>query len=82
MTQPLSQRSTLYSTQSPRYASLYITLLRKLQRVDTVQSVLASITEMLLSDPINAIPAYHGLRSGNSSGEDGLYAMRGKLLYN
>jgi V-type H+-transporting ATPase subunit H len=51
---------------------LYITLLRKLQRVDTLQSVLASITEMILSDPTNAIPAYHALRTGQE-GEDELY---------
>lgn len=43
-----------------QYAQLYIDLLRKLQRVDTVQAVLVSINEMLATDP-GTVALYHGL---------------------
>ena len=43
-----------------QYARLYIDLLRKLQRVDTVQAVLVSINEMLITDP-GTVALYHGL---------------------
>ncbi|ORY31205.1 armadillo-type protein [Naematelia encephala] len=67
---PPGQRFTLLSTQASQYAALYINLLRKLQRVDTVQAVLVSIIDML-SDP-STIPAFHALRSSSgSSSSDG-----------
>ncbi|RSH85316.1 H(+)-transporting V1 sector ATPase subunit H [Saitozyma podzolica] len=56
---PQSQRSTVFATQGPQYAKLYIDLLRKLQRVDTVQAVLCAINDML-ADP-STIPLFHAL---------------------
>ncbi|WRT70736.1 uncharacterized protein IL334_007734 [Kwoniella shivajii] len=58
---PQGQRSTVFATQGPQYAKLYIDLLRKLQRVDTVQAVLVSISDML-SDS-STIHLYHDLNS-------------------
>ncbi|WVR08626.1 hypothetical protein IAU60_005682 [Kwoniella sp. DSM 27419] len=58
---PQGQRSTVFATQGGQYAKLYIDLLRKLQRVDTVQAVLVSINDML-SDT-TTIPLYHNLAS-------------------
>jgi V-type H+-transporting ATPase subunit H len=60
--QPQSQRSSVFATQGKQYAQLYIDLLRKLQRVDTVQAVLVAINEML--GDINTIPLFHQLSSG------------------
>jgi V-type H+-transporting ATPase subunit H len=57
--QPLSQRYTVFDKQGAEYAQLYIDLLRKLQRVDTVQAVLVSISNMLTD--IKAIPYFHEL---------------------
>lgn len=62
--QPQSQRSSLFATQGSQYAKLYIDLLRKLQRVDTVQAVLVAINDML-SDP-STIPLFHGLKSAEN----------------
>lgn len=45
--QPKSQRSVLFAEQGSTYAKLYIELLRKLQKVDTVQAVLVGIENML-----------------------------------
>ncbi|WVQ85791.1 hypothetical protein IAT38_007958 [Cryptococcus sp. DSM 104549] len=59
---PPAQRPTVFATQGAQYAKLYIGLLRKLQRVDTVQAVLVAINDML-ADPA-AIPLYHNLSSG------------------
>ncbi|CAD6581082.1 MAG: H(+)-transporting V1 sector ATPase subunit H [Tremellales sp. Tagirdzhanova-0007] len=56
---PLSQRPAIFATQGHQYAKLYIDLLRKLQRVDTVQAVLVAINDML-SDP-STIPLFHKL---------------------
>ncbi|EIW70107.1 hypothetical protein TREMEDRAFT_61869 [Tremella mesenterica DSM 1558] len=58
---PPTQRPTIYATQGQQYAKLYIDLLRKLQRVDTVQAVVVAIGDML-SDP-NTIPLFHSLAS-------------------
>lgn len=60
---PAGQRSTVFATQGQQYAKLYIDLLRKLQRVDTVQAVLVSINDMLLTDPSSTIPLFHNLAS-------------------
>ncbi len=59
--QPQSQRPTIFATQGRQYAKLYIDLLRKLQRVDTVQAVLVAINDML-SDT-TTIPHFHSLSS-------------------
>jgi V-type H+-transporting ATPase subunit H len=59
--QPQSQRASVFATQGSQYAKLYIDLLRKLQRVDTVQAVLVAVNEML-SDP-TTIPLFHQLAS-------------------
>lgn len=42
-----SQRAATIATQGPTYAKLFIDLLRKLQKVDTVQAVLVGISNML-----------------------------------
>ena len=60
--QPPGQRPTVFATQGQQYAKLYIDLLRKLQRVDTVQAVLVAITDMLSADP-STIPLFHSLSS-------------------
>ncbi|WVQ63352.1 uncharacterized protein L199_001504 [Kwoniella botswanensis] len=62
---PQGQRSTVFATQGQQYAKLYIDLLRKLQRVDTVQAVLVSINDMLQSDPAT-ISLYHNLPSAEN----------------
>ena len=66
MPQPLSQRPTVYASSGERYARLYINLLRKLQRVDTVQAVLVAINEMLAANPMTSIPLFHSLASKES----------------
>ncbi|WVF68216.1 hypothetical protein IAT40_002981 [Kwoniella sp. CBS 6097] len=58
---PQGQRTTVFATQGSQYAKLYIDLLRKLQRVDTVQAVLVSINDML--SHTSTIPLYHDLAS-------------------
>ncbi|ORX40982.1 armadillo-type protein [Kockovaella imperatae] len=58
---PTAQRPTVYASSGAQYARLYIDLLRKLQRVDTVQAVLVSINDMLVSDPSSTIPLFHSL---------------------
>jgi len=55
----------VFATQGQQYARLYIDLLRKLQRVDTVQAVLVSINEMIIADP-NAISLFLSLGSQES----------------
>lgn len=50
----------MFATQGQQYARLYIDLLRKLQRADTVQAILVSINEMLVTDP-STITLYHNL---------------------
>lgn len=60
--QPIQQRPQIIATQGQQYARLYIDLLRKLQRVDTVQAVLVSINDMLVqNDPTTTIPLFHDL---------------------
>lgn len=49
----------MFAKQGADYAKLYIDLLRKLQRVDTVQAVLVSISNML-SDP-STLHYFHDL---------------------
>lgn len=66
----------MYATQGPQYAKLYIDLLRKLQRVDTVQAVLVAINEML-SD-VSTIPLFHDL--ANSEHSDDPYGPLIKCL--
>ncbi|ODN82885.1 hypothetical protein, variant [Cryptococcus amylolentus CBS 6039] len=61
---PPAQRPTVFATQGPQYAKLYIDLLRKLQRVDTVQAVLVSINDML-SDTTN-ISYFHSLATAEN----------------
>lgn len=51
----------MFATQGKQYAKLYIDLLRKLQRVDTVQAVLVAINDML-SEP-STISLFHSLAS-------------------
>ncbi|WWD20731.1 hypothetical protein CI109_105207 [Kwoniella shandongensis] len=63
---PPAQRPTIFATQGPQYAKLYIDLLRKLQRVDTVQAVLVSINDMLASDPTTTIPLFHALATSEN----------------
>ncbi|KAE8541444.1 hypothetical protein D1P53_002804 [Cryptococcus gattii VGV] len=58
---PSAQRPTVLATQGSQYAKLYIDLLRKLQRVDTVQAVLVSISDMLADN--STIPYFHNLAS-------------------
>ncbi|WVW80811.1 hypothetical protein I302_102800 [Kwoniella bestiolae CBS 10118] len=62
---PQGQRPTVFATQGQQYAKLYIDLLRKSQRVDTVQAVLVSINDMLQSDP-STISLYHNLSSSEN----------------
>lgn len=57
--QPTAQRNTVFDKQGAEYAKLYIDLLRKLHRVDTVQAVLVSISNMLAD--LNAIKYFHAL---------------------
>jgi len=57
--QPIAQRNTVFDKQGAEYAKLYIDLLRKLHRVDTVQAVLVSISNMLTD--LNAIKYFHDL---------------------
>lgn len=61
--QPIAQRNTVFDKQGAEYAKLYIDLLRKLQRVDTVQAVLVLISNMLANQ--NTIPYFHALRNAN-----------------
>ncbi|TXT05914.1 hypothetical protein VHUM_03675 [Vanrija humicola] len=56
---PINQRGSVFATQGPQYAKLYIDLLRKLQRVDTVQAVLVSISNMLADQ--STIAYFHDL---------------------
>ncbi|WVO17514.1 hypothetical protein L204_105207 [Cryptococcus depauperatus] len=58
---PPAQHSTVFATQGLDYAKLYIDLLRKLNRVDTVQAVLVSISDMLADT--STIPYFHNLTS-------------------
>ncbi|BEI92182.1 uncharacterized protein CcaverHIS019_0410020 [Cutaneotrichosporon cavernicola] len=60
---PLSQRGHKIATEGAQYAKLYIDLLRKLQRVDTVQAVLVSISVMLAD--MKAFHYFHDLRKDN-----------------
>jgi V-type H+-transporting ATPase subunit H len=41
-------------------------LLRKLQRVDTVQAVLVAINDMLTADPSTTIPLFHSLSTAEN----------------
>lgn len=50
----------MFASQGPEYAKLYIDLLRKLQRVDTVQAVLVSISNMLSDD--STFKYFHDLK--------------------
>ncbi|KAK4688485.1 V-type H+-transporting ATPase subunit H, partial [Tremellales sp. Uapishka_1] len=59
--EPKSQRGVLFQTEGQEYAKLYIDLLRKLQRVDTVQAVLVAVADMLTD--FDTIPLFHGLAS-------------------
>lgn len=53
----------MYATQGAQYAKLYIDLLRKLQRVDTVQAVLVAINDVLVDT--SAIHLFHDLASSD-----------------
>lgn len=55
--QPKSQRAATFATQGSTYAKLYIDLLRKLQKVDTVQAVLVGISNMLAGKDAHQISA-------------------------
>ena len=63
--QPPAQRPSVFATQGQQYARLYIDLLRKLQRVDTVQAVLVSINEMIVADP-HTTTLFHSLSSNET----------------
>ncbi|KAL7422849.1 H(+)-transporting V1 sector ATPase subunit H [Cryptotrichosporon argae] len=64
---PLEQRGTVFATQGATYAKLYIDLLRKLQRVDTVQAVLVSISNMLVD--VSTIAYFHALSTEGESAD-------------
>jgi hypothetical protein len=57
--QPRSQRAATQATEGSTYAKLYIDLLRKLQKVDTVQWVLVAIANMLSGE---FLPLTMGIR--------------------
>lgn len=76
--QSRSQRSALFAQQGSTYAKLYIDLLRKLQKVDTVQAVLVGISNML-AEP-GTLPLFHGLRSSSDGKSDDPYGPLIKCL--
>lgn len=45
-----SQRAALFATEGETYASLYVDLLAKLQKIDTVQCVLVGISNMIAGE--------------------------------
>lgn len=57
--QPRSQLPSLFSTQGQTYATLYLTLLGKLTRLDTIQAVLVAVHDMI-KDGSNLL-YFHGL---------------------
>ncbi|KAJ9093252.1 hypothetical protein QFC20_007170 [Naganishia adeliensis] len=76
--QPKSQRAATFATQGSTYAKLYIDLLRKLQKVDTVQAVLVGISNML-ADPTN-LPLFHNLSQQSDAKSDDPYGPLIKCL--
>ncbi|KAJ9119143.1 hypothetical protein QFC22_003634 [Naganishia vaughanmartiniae] len=73
-----SQRAATFATQGSTYAKLYIDLLRKLQKVDTVQAVLVGISNML-SDQ-TTLPLFHNLSQQSDSKSDDPYGPLIKCL--
>ncbi|KAJ9110092.1 hypothetical protein QFC19_001763 [Naganishia cerealis] len=73
-----SQRAATFATQGSTYAKLYIDLLRKLQKVDTVQAVLVGISNML-SDQ-TTLPLFHDLSQQSDAKSDDPYGPLIKCL--
>ncbi|GHJ88819.1 hypothetical protein NliqN6_5221 [Naganishia liquefaciens] len=73
-----SQRAATIATQGPTYAKLFIDLLRKLQKVDTVQAVLVGISNML-ADPSN-LSLFHNLSKQADAKTDDPYGPLTKCL--